>query len=355
MSLPSLLLPPDLRAQALAYFEPRAVAVDRGELPTRDGIAFACRCLLAEAGNADHPNADLTRVVEVIATVAWSDMSCAFALWCQRMALEYLALAPPGSFLREELLPRVARVEWLGSTGLAGAMAHYVAGVPLRVSAVRRGGTVTLSGRLSWASNLFPPAFVLVTAAQADGEPIIVAIPGDVPGLHIEPYPPLMALQATGSSSVCFEEVMLGPEWVLTQDFRAFIARVRPPFLLAQSAFAWGLAARALAESEPQLQGVNAVLRPEFEALSAEAARLAAWIREAARSRGQEATPRDLVQARLDCARLATQAVALEAKATGGRGYVATTSTARRLREAAFLPIQSPTEGQLRWELSQYA
>ena len=27
-------------------------------------------------------------------------------------------------------------------------------------------------------------------------------------------------------------------------------------------------------------------------------------------------------------------------------------SLARRLREAAFLPVQAPTEGQLRWELS---
>jgi hypothetical protein len=44
---------------------------------------------------------------------------------------------------------------------------------------------------------------------------------------------------------------------------------------------------------------------------------------------------------------------ALEAKMMGGRGYVVTTPTARRLREAAFLPIQALTERQLRWEIAR--
>ena len=35
-------------------------------------------------------------------------------------------------------------------------------------------------------------------------------------------------------------------------------------------------------------------------------------------------------------------------------GYVASSPTARRLREASFLPVQSPTEGHLRFELSKY-
>ena len=38
----------------------------------------------------------------------------------------------------------------------------------------------------------------------------------------------------------------------------------------------------------------------------------------------------------------------------GGAGYVAKSPTARRLREASFLPVQSPTEGHLRYELSKY-
>ena len=70
---------------------------------------------------------------------------------------------------------------------------------------------------------------------------------------------------------------------------------------------------------------------------------------------GEGTAIREIVGARLENAQLATAAVALEAKVAGGRGYVRTCATARRLREAAFLPVQAPTEGQLRWELSRSA
>jgi hypothetical protein len=39
----------------------------------------------------------------------------------------------------------------------------------------------------------------------------------------------------------------------------------------------------------------------------------------------------------------------------GGRGYAMSSPTARRAREAAFLPVQSPTEGHLRWVLQNLA
>jgi alkylation response protein AidB-like acyl-CoA dehydrogenase len=72
-------------------------------------------------------------------------------------------------------------------------------------------------------------------------------------------------------------------------------------------------------------------------------------------TRGAGTPERELVRLRLDYARLATATIGLEAKVVGGRGYVTTSPTARRLREATFLPIQAPTEGQLWWELAHSA
>jgi len=119
--------------------------------------------------------------------------------------------------------------------------------------------------------------------------------------------------------------------------------------------FCLGLAARALSEARAALRGQNEVFRADLDALDARAAGLARAMRPRLRDRGTSAEIRDLVQMRLDSAQLATAAVALEAKVAGGRGYVTTSPTARRLREAAFLPVQAPTEGQLRWELSRSA
>jgi alkylation response protein AidB-like acyl-CoA dehydrogenase len=357
------LLEPAARAEVAGFLEPRAGAVDAvesapaGEARIREGLTFLNAQALASAGDEDRPNADLGRVGRTIATAAFSDLSTAFTLWCHRMVLEYLSCAPRGSFLRTDVLPRVWRTEWLGSTALAAAMAHCVAGTPLPVAWRREGDAIVIDGRVSWASNLYPPRFVMVTAAAHvdDGREVIVALRGDTPGLRIDPYPRLLALQATGSSSVALCGVRVTDEWLITGRFAPFVARVRPVFLILQSSFCWGLGYRSLVEARAGLRGVAEVFGDDLAQLEGRAAQLATQLAAAAGTGGAGVPIRSLVQLRLDCALLATAAVALEAKVAGGRGYAMASATARRLREAAFIPIQAPTEGQLRWELSRSA
>lgn len=357
MSRASLLLDGPPRSTVCEFFEARAAAVDAGQAEVRAGIAFACNEVLGTPDGSGHPNADLLRVAETIATVAWSDLSSAFTLWCQRMVLEYLALAPVGSDLRDRVLPRVQCADLSGATALASGMAHAVSGAPLPVTARREGGRVVLSGRVPWASNLFPPRLLIITAAMDEerGQPIIVAMPGDADGVRIPPHQHLLALGSTGSASLTLDAVAVDPDWVITDDFAGFIGCVRPPFLLLQSSFAWGLARRALDETAPLLSGMAEILRPDYEALEERAADLAGGIRQATEQRGLSTPIPEIVRMRYECASLATKAVALESLATGGRGYTAGCGTARRVREAAFLPVQAPTEVQLRWELQRYA
>jgi alkylation response protein AidB-like acyl-CoA dehydrogenase len=355
-----LLLEPTLRQAVTDYLEARAGARDvltaADAARIREPLAFLSARVLGDAEDASRPLARLALVASTIATAAWSDMSVAFTLWCHRMVMEYLRCAPANSALRTAVLPQVARTDMLGSTALAAAMAHSVAGTPLPITWRREGTALVLDGRVRWASNLFPPSFVMVTAAAHihDGRVLIAALPGDAEGLSIDPYPRLLALQATGSSSVVLRGVRVAEDRVITLDFRTFVARVRPTFLLLQSSFCLGLAARALSEARGALRGQNEVFRGDLDTLDGRAAALAQAVRTQL-SNGGTVRIHDLVQIRLDSAQLATAAVALEAKVTGGRGYVTTSPTARRLREAAFLPVQAPTEGQLRWELSHSA
>jgi alkylation response protein AidB-like acyl-CoA dehydrogenase len=65
----------------------------------------------------------------------------------------------------------------------------------------------------------------------------------------------------------------------------------------------------------------------------------------------RDAPTSDIVRTRLHAAQTAGAAVALEVRLAGGTGFLATSPTARRHREAAFLPIQTPTESQLLLEL----
>lgn len=354
-----LALPPEVRRSIAAYLAPRAGDVDACAAGVGESLSFLNEAL-ADAGDDSAPNRDLARVSGAIAAAAEGCMSSAFSLWCHRMVLEYVSLAPADSRLRRDVLPALRSTALLGATALASAMAHHVGGAPLPVEWRAEGDELVLDGRLTWASNLFPPGIVLVTAAaragtNGAGEPRIIAIPGDATGFEIQPYPQLLALQATGSSSIVLRGVCIPAANVVSDDFTAFISGVRPTFLLLQSSFCWGLTQVALEQARSGLRGIGEVFRTDVESLEERARALGAQLGERVSERGAGTPIREIVRARLECAQLATAAVALEAKVAGGRGYVRTCDTARRLREAAFLPVQAPTEGQLRWELSRSA
>jgi alkylation response protein AidB-like acyl-CoA dehydrogenase len=140
---------------------------------------------------------------------------------------------------------------------------------------------------------------------------------------------------------------------VLTDRFLDFLADVRPAFLLLQTAICRGLTDAALAAAEPKHVGTGTTFRSDHAALSARRDDLAAEHVE--RLERESPADADLIRLRLEASELAVAATRHEAAVTGGAGYLAASATARRLREAAFLPIQSPTEAQLRWELSRSA
>lgn len=296
----------------------------------------------------------LARTARTIASVAWIDLSLAFSLWSHRMVLEYVHAAehPPSS----ELCERLARAELVGSSALASGMAHHVSGAPLPIVGREAGARLELSGKVRWASNLFEQGFLLITAASREGgKPCIVALPAGARGLTVDPFPSLLELQSTFSSSLRLGEVELERGAVIADDFTAFITRVRPLFLLLQSSFCWGLAARSLHEAARRLTGpIQEVFAPEHRALHAELTRIEGALEQLAGSLAAEPSPiREWVLIRLQAAQLAGAATRLESKLVGGSGFTTESATARRLREAAFLPIQSPTEGQLLWELSR--
>src|SRR5690606_321679 len=132
---------------------------------------------------------------------------------------------------------------------------------------------------------------------------------------------------------------------LLSRDFVSFVARALPAFLLLQCSFCWGLATRSLTEAHALLTGTRAVLSDEAGALAERYACAQLKLRTFARSQDRSSVAhRELLELRLEWSHIATEAVALESKLAGGRGYSLASDTARRLREAAFLPIQSPTE-----------
>lgn len=280
----------------------------------------------------------------VVFDLAVECTATAFSLWAHRSSLEYLAAAGA------QIPPRLRSGQTSACSAMAPAFKDAAGIGEIPVTLTRRGDRLVLDGTVPWASNLYPRAVVVLPAVREDGRKVVVRTRVSAPGVRVRPLENLMALNATASGILTLQEVPVAAADVLSEELPSFLAAVRGPFLLLQAAFCLGLAAAAFASARESLSGVGEVFRDQLDAAAADLLRLRAdLVRMADTPRSNP--PRDLLRLRLEAALLAGETTRLEAKVVGGRGYAVSSPTARRLREAAFLPVQSPTEGHLRWEL----
>lgn len=335
-------------SEITAYFAERAAAVDQGDGDVRESLRWLGRGGLVGIGAPGDADGGFGVFTEIAATVAAQCLSSAFSLWSQHMAIEYIERAT--AEFADAVLPALRAGALAGSSAMAPAFKDLAGIEPVPVAARRTAGGYILHGPIRWASNLFPGAVVILPARTSDGGRLVAAIRVGDPGLHVAPYPRLLALNATASSSARLEEVRVPDAAVLADDLPSFVRGVRPFFLLSQTAFCAGLAGESLRNAAESLTGTYATLADDVR----DTARRQARVRErlTAYSRSPMATPHaDLLRLRLDAAIAAERATRLELATRGGAGYAMTSPACRRLREAAFLPIQAPTEGQLRWEI----
>lgn len=341
------------RGQVRALVRDRADALDRGDTDVRADIAA-----LGERGlfGLGLDETTLDRMVAVIEDVAAESLAAGFSVWAHRVTLECVNRAPDA--VRAAFRPALEDGTQVGVTAMAAGLKHAagLGDTPLIATEVADG--LEVSGPIRWASNVFPASLVVLPTRTEDGRTFVVLARTDDPGVTVHPAPQLLALGATASTSLTLERVHVPVSQVVSTDLVGFVARLRPTFLLLQTAFCSGVTRTALAESEPLLTRLGKQLEHEHRQVAAEHAsvrdRLYRWAAQTSADGAAPMTPPELVRLRLDAAGAAVAATRLESTLRGGAGYATGSATNRRFREAAFLPIQSPSEGQLRWELAQF-
>ena len=355
-----------------------AAQVDAGAPATAHFPALAAAGLLDQGVEdllAGRPEArDVRAPAGTIAALAEECLPTAFGLWAHRVGAGDLARAPrtdANATARAEL--RAGRVA--GATGMAQALKADAGVGELGIDATPDGrGGWYLDGFVAWISNLTEGAVLVLPAstdpsASAGGastssggastssakDGIVVWVRFGTPGLTARPITGLLALDATASGTLTLDRVHVPAGQVVSTDLGTFVRAVKPSFLVLQSSFAAGLIRRSWSEIEQALDRAdNAVFGAEARELGAA---IEAFLTRWEALAGDVVTPpvRDFLQLRLDASHLAQRATRLELTLAGGRGYLANNAANRRFREAAFLPVQSPSEGHLRWELSSLA
>ncbi|MCV7029314.1 acyl-CoA dehydrogenase family protein [Mycobacterium sherrisii] len=348
-----------LDPQLLADIRAHADALDRCEETSRRSFSRLGAAGLLGLGAPGNGDGRLPRMAEIIAQISGECMSTGFSVWAHRMAVEYL-LAAATPFALAAAQPLLAGTV-LGVTGMASAFKEAAGCGSLDLTAVPTDGGYRLSGSLRWASNLYPDS-MMVTAARADGgERLIVALPLDTAGVVIGDHFDLLAMGSTASSYLTLNDAYLDAAQVLSTDFDAFLQAVRPTFLVLQSAMCLGLSRTALDQSRLALHGVNAVFAAQVDAAAEKLAAAEATLAALSAAVGhntpadKEPTKKELLSLRLAAAELSSASADLEIRTAGGKGYASRTPASRRYREAAFIPVQSPSEAQLRWELGRCA
>ncbi|OBK43705.1 acyl-CoA dehydrogenase family protein [Mycobacterium sp. 1081908.1] len=344
-----------LDLQLLEDIRVHAGALDRGEQQSRRSFAALGAAGLLGIGAPGNVDGRLPDMADVIRRISGECMSTGFSLWAHRMTVEYLlnAATPFSIAAARPLLAGTVP----GVTAMASAFREAAACGGLELTAAPVDGGYEVSGPIRWASNLHADA-TMVTAARTDaGEKLIVALPLNTPGVVLGDHFDLLALGSTASSYLNLRAAYVPAGQVLSRDFDEFLRAVRPTFLILQSAMCLGLTRTAVEQSRLGLSGVNSVFAADVDRLAEKLAAAEATLARLAAAVGGATTPtkKELLTLRLGAAELSSASADLEIRTAGGKGYASRTSASRRYREAAFIPVQSPSEAQLRWELAACA
>lgn len=301
----------------------------------------------------------VSEAVEAVAQVAQHSLSAAFAFWGQRVLIHLLANTD-NTALRDRHLPALLAGELAGASGLSNVM-KFLSGIEsLSIEAQPHSeGGWTLNGKVPWCTNLRQPDFlVAVAVARADGRPpMIVAIPSDRAGLTRSPDLDLIALRGTNTASLTLTNVRIDPSDLLAEAAPAFLPRVRPAFLGLQCGMSIGLARASLAAAGQRLGNDRHVLRTPTEQATQALADAVQALKAGVDDGAYVAAPQGLFRLRLTLNTIVQQAAQLELQASGGRAYHRDIPSgfARRWREAAFIPIVTPSVTQLLGELEKHA
>lgn len=292
-----------------------------------------------------------------LSALAERSLTAAFMGWSQRAFIELLLQTPNGA-LRERLLPELLSGRLAGAPGLSNAM-KFVSGLEsLQVRGqVEADGRWCLDGELPWVSNLRGGGFVAACAMAntAGGPPQIWVLPHDAEGLSRSADFALLGMQASRTARLKLNGVRLDPTWRLHDMAPAYLPGVRPNFLGLQCALALGLAQRCLQVVEANMGGAEAVLDEPLAVTGAELVECRTLLLDGMRDGRFREDPVTLCKLRIRVVELAQQALQLELQASGGRAFLSEYNTefARRWREAAFLPVITPSLVQLKGELGR--
>lgn len=328
-------------------FYPREYLQALGEL---GGFSSA----LAAPWGGDH---SLVEQIGVTSQVARICGSTGFLVWCQSTCAWYLYNSP-NSQVREHYLPLVAQGKLLAGTGMSNTVKHLAGIERINLKAERTATGYRISGSLPWVSNIGADHLLIAAAHVADQGYLMFATPCKADGVSLHPCPEFSGLEGTQTLNVRFDQAYIDDAAILAQpdQFRDYIKRIKPGFVLGQTGMGLGLiqaSLKTIRECNVSHAHVNQFLDDQEEDLEQSLSALQNTINGLAlRALDPTLDLLSVLKARLATSELSLRATQSAALHAGAKGYLMRHPAQRRLREALFVAIVTPALKHLRKEIT---
>ena len=318
------------------------------------GLGAYAQCVAQKYGGTGSAVLPALKAIEMVSATC---LSTGFMTWCHNACAWYLQNSD-NPFLKEQILPQVARGEFLSGTGLSNPMKHFAGIEKIKIIATPCKGGYILNGTLPWVSNIGDQHLFGISAQIEGTDDYLMAIAqGGMQGLELKQDVHFIALEGTNTFRCLFRNAFISHDWILASPCDHYVEYIKPGFILMQVGMGLGLAQNCIElmrRIDKSKAHVNQFLddRPEELESELETLRLKSYRLAEAIGHGQQLVSkeilREVVEARATASELslrASQSLMLHA---GAIAYVHGSVYERRLRESYFVAMVTPALKHLR-------
>lgn len=287
----------------------------------------------------------LLKRLAVIEETAKVCMTTAFCIWCHLAATIYLSYTE-NEALKRDVLPDLIKGRLLCGTALSNPLKSFARLEKLHLKAKRVTGGYTVSGSLPAVSNIGPhQAFAFIAEAD-DGQKIMGLVYCHGDGIRLHERIGFIGVNGSATYSAVLEDIFIPDEQIISTKVDAFIEQIRPQFLAYQIPLAIGVTEASIAtmeklERKHEENNINRHLPVQPASLQKKNNELRARLQKAVYDANLNWD--QLVDLRLQSVYTTLEAVQAAMLHHGGGGYVQSSVTERKLREAYFLVNLTPT------------
>jgi alkylation response protein AidB-like acyl-CoA dehydrogenase len=301
-------------------------------------------------------NGGLAAAIDAMAQVGAVCVSTAFCMWCQDALAWYLDRSENRNAAPLHL-DAVASGRHLGGTGLSNPMKAFSGIEPLSLKGQRVPGGYRVSGRLPWVSNLDDGHLFASIFALADERRVMALFRAGDDGVTLARNARFIALEGTGTYSILVRDAFVPDDHVLAEDAAVFVPAIRNGFVLLQAGMGLGIARGVAALMRSDVRGRKLAAFLPLGPDEIEDRTDALWQRVREHAESADAPDRSsflaVLRTRLQLSQLALDAAQSAMLQFGARGYVEGSEPFRRLREAQFVAIVTPSVKHILTELAR--